>query len=621
MPGGAGPGPDVPPLRALDQRLNMERRVLVAVFLSFLVLYVWQAYMVPPPQTPLTDSPEVDPTSPMTSSTANVPVPVPVTPTARSSGRIAAVPPADPKPIVGDTTPREIAVEGESFRAVFSNQGATLVSWTLRDYLDAVRPVELVPRDLPPEEPWPFSLVFADEHLTALADAALFQASTTNLRLTEGRSDTLTFYFEDETGLRIRKTFSFAPSASPYLFRLTVEASVGDEVLNPTIRWGPALGGVESTTSGFAYRQGPRGLMSGRVLDAGVLGETDVIRPDADDVAVTPLYSGQMDFVGVDNHYFIAVAVLRQADASVRYRAVPLPSMIPGGDPRQLMAFDLAMPNGITDLEFFLGPKDFDVLEAAFPPLVEAIEFGWLAVLVVPLHRTLTLAHSWIGNYGFSIIAVTIIINLFMFPLRYKQIVSMRKMQEIQPEMKAIQDRYAHLKATDPDKQKMNQEVMALYRDRGVNPVSGCLPMLLMMPILFAFYRLLSLAIELRDAPFVGWITDLSVHDPLYVTPLIMGATMVAQFKMTPTQADPMQQRIMMLMPVVFTFMFLWAPSGLVIYWLTSNLFHLGQTFLTNKYMGPARKRTVRPPGERRLKTGKSVKGAGKNPPGDPKGK
>lgn len=610
----------------------MERRVLVAVFLSFLVLYAWQAIMVPPqPQSApdgqvSADSPGEDPVPPATPSFRGSPAPVPTTPVVPGPGRIVAVPPADPNPLLGDTQPRDIVVEGDSFRAVFSNQGAELVSWTLKNYLDAGRPVELLPRNLPEDEPWPFSLLFEDEALTALADAALFRPSATSLFVTDERPQTLTFDFEDQNGFRVSKAFSFDQSVSPYLFRLTVDAADGDEVLNPSIRWGPALGGVESTTSGFAYRQGPRGLILGNVREGGVLSEADVIRPDAGDVAVSPMYSGLLDFVGVDNHYFIAVALPRQAETSVRYEAVPLASPTPGGDPRELMAFDLAMPTGIADLEFFLGPKDFDILETAYPPLRESIEFGWFAVLVVPLHRTLTLTQSWIGNYGFSIIVVTIIINLFMFPLRYKQIVSMRKMQEIQPEMKAIQDRYSHLKATDPDKQNMNKEVMALYKDRGVNPMSGCLPMLLMMPILIAFYRLLSLAIELRDAPFVGWITDLSVHDPLYVTPLIMGASMVIQQRMTPTQADPMQQRIFMLMPVVFTVMFLWAPSGLVIYWLTSNLFHIGQTHLTNKFMGPARKREVRPPAERRIKASKSAKGlkakgAGKKHVGTTQGK
>lgn len=165
--------------------------------------------------------------------------------------------------------------------------------------------------------------------------------------------------------------------------------------------------------------------------------------------------------------------------------------------------------------------------------------------------------------------------------------------------MKAIQARYAHLKTTDPAKQKMNQEVMELYRRHGANPASGCLPMLLTMPILFAFYRLLSMAVELRGEPFLFWISDLSVKDPFFVTPLIMGASMVFQQRLQPSGAEPMQQKIMMLMPVMFTFMFLWAPSGLVIYWLTSNVIGIGQQLLTNRIAGPPRIRQVRPPAER----------------------
>ena len=146
--------------------------------------------------------------------------------------------------------------------------------------------------------------------------------------------------------------------------------------------------------------------------------------------------------------------------------------------------------------------------------------FAWL---VVPLLRALKWVNGYVGNYGWSIIILTVLINLVMFPLRHKSVVSMRKMQELQPEVKAIQDRYAKLKMTDPARQKMNVELMKLYRERGVNPASGCVPMLLTMPVLFAFYSMLSVAIELRGAPFVGWISDLSAHDPLYVTPVLMG--------------------------------------------------------------------------------------------------
>jgi YidC/Oxa1 family membrane protein insertase len=239
------------------------------------------------------------------------------------------------------------------------------------------------------------------------------------------------------------------------------------------------------------------------------------------------------------------------------------------------------------------------------------VNFGWFAWLVVPLLTSLKWLNGYIGNYGWSIIALTILINAAMFPLRHKSVVSMRKLQEIQPDVKAIQDRYAKLKTTDPAKQKMNTELMTLYRERGVNPASGCIPMLLTMPVLFAFYSLLSVAVELRGAPFVGWITDLSVRDPLYVTPVLMGASMFVQQKMTPSTLDPVQQKMMLIMPVVFTFMFLPAPSGLVLYWLVSNLWAIGQQHFTNYLIGPPAVHHVRPPAERRLKrTGEGKTGA-----------
>jgi YidC/Oxa1 family membrane protein insertase len=178
-------------------------------------------------------------------------------------------------------------------------------------------------------------------------------------------------------------------------------------------------------------------------------------------------------------------------------------------------------------------------------------------------------------------------------------------MQEIQPEAKAIQERYKNLKATDPAKQKMNQELMALYRERGVNPASGCVPMLLTLPVLLAFYSLLSTAIELRGAPFVGWIHDLSQYDPFYVTPILMGITQVWQMRLTPqTGVDPAQQKMMMFMPLVLVFMFimLWTPAGVVLYWFVSNLWAIGQQYLTNYLIGPPKIHAARPAAERRVK-------------------
>jgi YidC/Oxa1 family membrane protein insertase len=208
--------------------------------------------------------------------------------------------------------------------------------------------------------------------------------------------------------------------------------------------------------------------------------------------------------------------------------------------------------------------------------------------------------NTYVGNYGWSIIVLTFLINVAIFPLRHKSVMSMKKMQELKPEIDAIQARYGKLKATDPAKQKMNQEVMEVYKQRGVNPASGCVPMLLTMPILFAFYSMLAYSIELRGAPFAFWIKDLSVYDPFYVAPVLTGITMLVQQKMTPqTSTDPVQQKMFMLMPVIFTVMFLWAPSGLNIYWLVNNVLAIGQQYFTNRLIGPAR--VPRPAAERRI--------------------
>ncbi len=596
----------------------MERRVLLAVFLSFLVLYVYQFLVGPPPAPPEERPLAADSSAPAPSPSGAVSPAAGTTATetrAREAGLDAAgpaglVPPLSksapvgrpsPDPVVADDAPRDIVVESDHFRAVFSNRGGELVSWQLKDYLLAGRPVELVPPDLPPEEPWPFSLVFEDENLTSVAHEALYRPSSHSVRVGE-RTVALTFEYEDDSGFHVRKVFAFDPTTSPYVVYLTVEANVGSEQLNPVIRWGPALGGVDTAPSRFARHEPTRGLLYGRVVEGGVMQELGIERPSAAAVAGQPAYDGQMTFLGVDNHYFLAAAIPGAQQATIVYRVLPLPPVEPDGDVRNLIAFDLALADRASNLPFFLGPKDFDVLQEADPVLVRAIDFGFLSFLVVPLHRSLKWIYGLVGNWGWAIILLTIVINVLIFPLRHKSVVSMRKMQEVQPEMKAIQERYAHLKTTDPDKQKMNQEIMALYRDRGVNPASGCLPMLATMPILFAFFRLLGAAIEIRGEPFLLWITDLSVHDPLYVTPLIMGASMFFQQRLNPSQADPTQQKIMMFMPVMFTFMFLWAPAGLVLYWLTGNLLGIGQQVITNRIIGPPKVKVVRPPAERRVK-------------------
>jgi YidC/Oxa1 family membrane protein insertase len=324
----------------------------------------------------------------------------------------------------------------------------------------------------------------------------------------------------------------------------------------------------------------------------------DIRRLAADKLQAENQFQGEFRFVGVEDQYFLSAALPGSEQVSVQYRPHVLP--VAGAAPdttRTFATYEVAVPGSLA-MSFFIGPKDFDVLKAVDPrlELVRAIDFGITAPIVVPLLTALKWVHGFAGNYGWAIVILTIIINVLIFPLRHKSMVSMRKMQALQPEVKAIQERYAKYKVTDPERQKMNQEMLGLYKQKGVNPASGCVPMLLTLPVLFAFYAMLSAAIELRGAPFFGWITDLSRHDPLYITPLLMGASMFWQQKMMPTTADPIQQKMFLLMPIIFTVSFLWAPSGLVVYWFVSNILAIGQQYLTNRMIGtPAPVRAAAP--------------------------
>ena len=574
----------------------MERRVLVAVFLSFVVLYAYQALL--PPPTPAPARQERAASQAPAAAAPDRPVPAG---TPQAPAVVASPPGPAAEPVVADDTEHTFAVETNVVRAEFSSRGGVLTHWQLKLFNDrAGRPVDLVPSGLPPELPKPFSLQLEDPELSRRLGGALFRltgpsGSGASLDARKG-AVTLVFEYQDAAGLRARKEFRLEPDS--YVVGFSAAVSDGDRVLNPGVLWGPGLGDEVAVESN-SYVQKAQGL---------VFADGKVARLDAGALAEQSRYEGTLRFAGVDDHYFLAVAV-NPGSARVEYRPISLP--VAGSEPpvaRSFVAYETWLPKPPAGARFFFGPKDFDVLRAVDAELVRAINYGWFSWLCVPLLTSLKWINRFVGNYGWSIIILTILINVAMFPLRHKSVVSMRKMQEIQPEVKAIQDRYAKLKSTDPARQKMNVELMNLYRERGVNPASGCIPMLLTMPVLFAFYSLLSAAIEIRGAPFMLWITDLSVHDPLYVTPLLMGASMVVQQRMTPTTADPMQQKIMMIMPVVFTFMFLYAPSGLVIYWLVSNVWAIGQQEVTNRLIGPPVVRVVRPPAERRVKRA----GAGK---------
>jgi YidC/Oxa1 family membrane protein insertase len=469
-----------------------------------------------------------------------------------------------------------------------------LKSWRLKNYRDASgAPLELVPQVVP-DAPKPFTLEVDDAATSATLRNALYKPDADSLTM-GAEPKTLAFEYRDSAGLVARKEFTFTP-AHPYVVRFAANVSRNGTALNPTVNWGPALGtGVVPS-----YGSAPQPIF---------YRDRSVTRVKIGDVAKHRQEQGTFGFAGVDDNYFLSAIVPPAEPLQLSYSPVAL--TVPGRDRAlQFVSWSVRSPSAPLTADFFFGPKDLDVLQSIKPDLVRAINFGTFSLIVVPLLQALKWVDSYIGNYGWSIIVLTIIINLLMFPLKHKSIVSMRKMQELQPQMKAIQDRYAKLKMTDPGRQKMNEEVMALYKQHGTNPASGCVPMLLSMPVLLAFYSMLAVAIELRGAPFVGWIRDLSAHDPYFVTPVLMGLTMFVQQRMTPAVADPVQAKMMMFMPLMFTGMLMWAPSGLVLYWTASNIWAIGQQTLTNRLIGPPPQHNVRPPAERQIKNA----GAGKSP-------
>ena len=237
-------------------------------------------------------------------------------------------------------------------------------------------------------------------------------------------------------------------------------------------------------------------------------------------------------------------------------------------------------------LRIYVGPKDYDDLKKMNPPLQSLVNFGWLEIIADPLFHALKWLHRYIPNWGWSIVVLTLVVNMLLFPLRISGYKTTMKMQRVAPEIKSIQERYKKYKMNDPRKAQMNQEVMAVYQREGVNPVSGCLQAFAQMPIWFGLNRALSSAIEMRHAPWFGWITDLSARDPYYVLPILMGGSMYLVSKMTPmTTTDPQQQMMMKFMPISFAAMFMFFPisSGLAVYILTSSVVGIGQQWYLNR--------------------------------------
>jgi YidC/Oxa1 family membrane protein insertase len=571
----------------------MEKRVIIAVVLSFVVLYAYQAMFAPKP----VPRPKAAQTE-MAKGAAAPAAGQSVSPAGGQGGAAGTAPAAAASPAtapaqqaaieVAATDARDIVIDTPALRAVFTNRGAALKSWRLNGYKDkAGKPVDLVPQTLP-DAPKPFQIETGDAALDARANGALYRTDGGGAALDAQKGTYLvSFEYREAGGLSVHKRFTVDPKT--FTIHAAIDAAVGGSPLNVTVVMGPGPGDIE-TSEASRYLMGAR---------ANLYRAGKVERHDAAFLLKQPVAEGALRWAGVDDHYFLSAALAGTGNVRVEYR--PQTTQDAAGQAvHTFIGYTVNLPGQAVDATFFMGPKAFNLLRSIDAELVRAIDYGMFAWLVVPLLGALNWVNGYVGNYGWSIIVLTFLINVAIFPLRHKSVVSMKKMQELKPEIDAVQARYGKLKATDPERQKMNQEVMEVYKKAGVNPASGCVPMLLTMPILFAFYSMLAYSIELRGAPFGLWIKDLSIYDPFYVAPVLTGITMLVQQRMTPqTSTDPVQQKMFMLMPVIFTVMFLWAPSGLNIYWLVNNVLAIGQQYFTNKLIGPAR--VPRPAAERRI--------------------
>jgi YidC/Oxa1 family membrane protein insertase len=598
------------------KEMSHEYRTLLAVILCLAVL-IGSSYLTKPKPQPQ-PVPTATTTSPANSQTPAQQAPTTPSPAPNSSApapvgsQITGVSSAPSTPISAHAAAAErtIIVESGVYHVELSNKGAVAHSWVLEKYTDESVPpkkLDLVHADAAAQfGGWPLAIVMDDAQLESRANAALYEVSV--------RPDTpgaiqapaeVDFTWSDGH-LSVVKKIKFD---NTYVANVQVSVELDGRPVPAALAWrggfgdpGAFRGRGSQSTQAFYSLGGKLELVA-----AGKLGVPD-------NSAQKNTQSGPLDFAGLEDQFFAMAFLPRlQTVSSTPDHPAAVSQLASVGQPDVLGAsmtlVDWTVSRDVIDgtstskelipevaagsskggtlnLRLFVGPKNLDELKQIRPPLNELVQFGWLAIIAEPLFYLLRWAHNYIPNYGWAIVALTIGLNMVLLPLRIKSTRSMQKMQKVAPEVKAIQDRYKKYSMKDPRKAKMNEEVMAVYSREGINPLGGCLPTILQMPIWFALYRMLNVTIELRHAPWFGWLQDLSSKDPYYILPILMSVSMYAMQKMTPTPAtDPAQQRMMALMPIMFGGMFIVFPvsSGLVLYIFTSNLVNMAQQYFLNK--------------------------------------
>jgi YidC/Oxa1 family membrane protein insertase len=447
---------------------------------------------------------------------------------------------------------------------VLSSQGATIRKVMLNDYLDDTgAPIDLVQGVQ--GKKWPLSLAANDDEVSRILQNAYYDVSPKSLELSESNpTGQLTMRLRHESGLEVVREFTF--HYQQFLIDVKTQITaipLASRNLQYRVLWGPGLGGYTvSKTDYFAFA-GPTTFVNNERMES-----------PSDEVPGEVKFSGDLEWTAFQNKYFAA--------ALIPGKGTKAAVVVNDNDDLYVgLQMESIQSNAILEYKIYAGTKQLQVLEASEHKLVRLMDYGWFgnkfAFLVKPLLRVLQYFYGITNNYGWSIIFLTFIIKLIFSPLTHKSFKSMKGMHKVQPYVKIIQER------NKDDRQKMNQEMIDLYKKHKVNPLGGCLPMLLQIPVFIALYHALFFSIELRGAPFILWIQDLSVQDPYYITPVLMGATMFFQQRLSPQMGDPMQQKIMMMLPIFFTFLFITFPAGLVIYWTVNNLLTISQQYYIYK--------------------------------------
>jgi len=539
----------------------MDKRTLLAIVLSLVLVIVYQNFFLKKPVPEQQPSATIEETQDVVAGKA-APDETIVTKAAPAPETVLIKKPD------AEVAAQDITVDTPLYTAVFSTRGAALKSLKLKKYRETLDKeagyIELV--NVMEGMNYPLSLSFPKSSINVSPDI-IYTTDTTSITLTE-TTDIATLKFSREYPGEIRIDKVYTIYAGKYNFDLEVDVvNLSKEIIKQSalLAWTRY---VDPDVKIDRYsHEGPVSYVKEKL-------ETDKVTK----LDEPELYGPDVSWAGYESKYFIAVAIPQQPS---------LTNLAVSRDSENLVRVDLEGPKNIIlpgqagtfKYGLYAGPKDYDITKEVGVGIENSINFGsWIKWLALPLLVVLKFIYTYVHNYGFAILILTFLVKIIFWPLGNISYRSMKEMQKLQPKINEIRERYKD------DKQKINQEVMSLYKTYKVNPMSGCLPMLIQLPVFLGLYKALLYSIELRHSPLMFWIQDLSAKDPYYITPIIMGATMFLQQKMSPQPGgDAMQAKLMMWMPVIFTFLFLNFPSGLVVYWLFNNVLSIGQQYYVNK--------------------------------------